>query len=288
MNKIAVIDIGSNSVRLMLLANGKVLYKILNTTQLGEGLAHSAFLKPEAIDRTAKAIAKFYQQAVAEGATRVVAFATAAARSAKNSLEFTTKVKELCGLEIEILSGEEEAEIGILGALGNKDGGIIDIGGASTELILVENSKAVYKKSVDIGVVRLKELAGKTPELLYGQAEKAVRLFDGFPFGKTLHAIGGTATTLGAVDIGLDVYDSAALTGHILSLAGVERLSRRLQSLSIQEISQIPCVPALRADVLTGGAVLLETIMKQLQIPQIIISDSDNLEGYAKKRGLME
>ena len=121
MNKTAVIDIGSNSVRLMLVADGKVLYKTLNTTRLGEGIASSPFLKDEAISRTASAVADFFSRAKREGAVDVYAFATAAVRSAENGSAFIDRVKELCELDVEIISGEEEAEIGILGALGEKE-----------------------------------------------------------------------------------------------------------------------------------------------------------------------
>ena len=147
MKKFAVIDIGSNSVRLMLVADGKVLYKALNTTRLGEGLAASTRLNVAALERTAQAVSAFYAQAKSEGAEKVLAFATAAARSAENGQEFVDRVKELCGLQVEIISGDEEAEIGVLGALGNADGGIIDVGGASTEIIVKRTDKPFIKKA---------------------------------------------------------------------------------------------------------------------------------------------
>ena len=285
MNKIAVIDIGSNSVRLMLLANGKVLYKILNTTQLGEGLAHSNLLKAEAIDRTAKAIAEFYQKAKADGVERVCAFATAAARSAKNSVEFTAKVKELCGLEIEILSGEEEAEIGILGALGNKDGGIIDIGGASTEIIVKTDGQIIYEKSVDIGVVRLKDMCGRDYAALCKAAKTAVEGFGKVPTGQTMHAIGGTATTLAALALRLTKYNADKVTGFVMTGEEIAEMAKTLCQMSVEEIMQNPCVPQKRAEVVAGGAVLLATIIQMLGFKKVAVSDSDNLEGYAKLRG---
>jgi exopolyphosphatase/guanosine-5'-triphosphate,3'-diphosphate pyrophosphatase len=107
MKKFAVIDIGSNSVRLMFVADGKVLYKALNTTRLGEGLAEYPRLKPEALERTAQAVAEFYARAINEGAESVLSFATAAARTAENGQEFVDRVQALCGLRVEIISGEE-------------------------------------------------------------------------------------------------------------------------------------------------------------------------------------
>ena len=100
MRKFAVIDIGSNSVRLMFVADGKVLYKALNTTRLGEGLADKPLLKKEAVERSATAVASFYEKAKNEGAEEVFAFATAAVRTAENRAEFLNLVKALCGLEV--------------------------------------------------------------------------------------------------------------------------------------------------------------------------------------------
>ena len=128
MKKYAVIDIGSNSVRLLLVADGKVLYKRLKTTRLGENLAVSGTLLPKAISRSATAVAEFYHLAKKEGAEDVLAFATASVRFAKNGGDFLLAVKELCPLQVEVISGETEAEIGVLGALGNSDGAVLDIG----------------------------------------------------------------------------------------------------------------------------------------------------------------
>ena len=161
MRRFAVIDVGSNSVRLMLVADGKVLYKRLNTTRLGEGLAQAPFLKAEAIERSAIAIAQFYGQAKEDGAEEVFVFATAATRTAQNKEVFLNRVKELCGLTVDVIAGEEEAEIGMLGAIGNSDGAIIDIGGASTEIVVKKEGAVLYKKSIDIGVVRLKDACGR-------------------------------------------------------------------------------------------------------------------------------
>ena len=161
MKKFAVIDIGSNSVRLMFVADGKVLYKSLNTTRLGEGLAATSRLSEAAIERSALAVAQFYEKAKDEGAETVCAFSTAAVRSAQNGNAFVERVQVLCGLIIEVISGEEEAEIGILGALGTNDGAVVDVGGASTELVIKKNGVLTYKKSVDIGVVRIKDKCGR-------------------------------------------------------------------------------------------------------------------------------
>ena len=138
---IAIIDIGSNSVRLMLWADGKTLFKKLKSTRLGEGLSFAPRLLPEACERTAQAVAEFVKDARLDGAERVYAFATAAVRCAENGAVFTNMVMDTCGLEVDVLSGEREAQMGLCGALGNSDGGIIDVGGASTEVTLRVNGK---------------------------------------------------------------------------------------------------------------------------------------------------
>ena len=288
MKKFAVIDIGSNSVRLMFVADGKVLYKALNTTRLGEGLAQQPLLKAEAIERSVTAVCDFYRKAIAEGAEAVYAFATAAVRSAENRRVFLDKVYETCGLCIEVISGETEAEIGILGALGNADGGVIDIGGASTEIVVKQSGELIYKKSVNIGVVRLKDRCGRNREALETVAGEAAREYGKIPLGEEIYAIGGTATTLAAQVLGLQEYSSEKVTGAVISTEDLQKMADKLLSMSVEEIAALPCMPKGRADVLTGGAVLFTVLMKTLGFKRLIVSDRDNLEGYAIKKGLME
>ena len=284
MQKFAVIDIGSNSVRLMLVADGKVLYKDLCTTRLGDGIADTRLLKDDAISRTAQAVVTFYESAKTDGAEQVFAFATAAVRSAKNGQAFVDKVKALCGLTVEVISGEEEAELGILGALGNQDGALIDIGGASTELIIKEQNTLTYKKSVDIGVVRIKDAGENAVKLM----QNALIEFGNVPLKSAVYAIGGTATTLASQVLRLTVYDSHIVSGTKITIAQIISLIEKWQGMSVQEIARLPCMPKGRADVILGGTVWLVALMKHLKITEIIVSDSDNLEGYAKKRGLLE
>ena len=288
MMKFAVIDVGSNSVRLMFVADGKVLYKALETTRLGEGLAEKPCLKQEAIHRSAFAVSRFYERAKAEGAEEVFVFATAAVRTALNRAEFLDRVRELCGLTVEVISGEEEAEIGILGALGNRDGGVIDIGGASTEIVVKRQGTLVYKKSVDIGVVRLKDKCGREKAALKKEAELASSAYGEIPLKGEIYAIGGTATTLASLTLGLTEYSSEKVTGAVIAKAQMVELADKLLSMPVEEIAKLPCMPKGRADVLAGGAVLFATLMENLGFERLIVSDRDNLEGYAIKKGLME
>ena len=288
MRRFAVIDVGSNSVRLMFVADGKVLYKGLNTTRLGEGLAQAPFLKAEAAERTALAVAQFYAQAKKEGAEETFVFATAATRTAKNKEIFLDRVQALCGLTVDVIAGEEEAEIGMLGAIGNNDGAIIDIGGASTEIVVKKKGEVVYKKSIDIGVVRLKDSCGRGRNRLEEVALSEVAKFGVLPTDTIFYGIGGTATTLAAQCLGLTEYRSDKVTGAKISIKDVELLVDNFATLSVEEIAKLPCMPKGREDVILGGAILLATVMKKLGIAEITASDRDNLEGYAIKRGLME
>ncbi len=285
MQKFSVIDIGSNSVRLLFVADGKILYKALQTTRLGEGLVRAPYLLDEPIARTANAVAAFYAQARAEGADEVFAFATAAVRSANNRACFLERVRALCGLEIDVLSGEEEAEIGLLGALGKADGGVLDIGGASTELVVKEGEKIVYKKSVDVGVVRLKERCGGALSALQDFSAQAAKAFSDFPKGAPVCAIGGTATTVAAQLLGLEEYSSARVTGAKITRENLWALTEKFARMTVEEIGALPCMPQGRADVVFGGAVWLYTLMQSLEMEEITVSDRDNLEGYAVKKG---
>ena len=193
----------------------------------------------------------------------------------------------LCGLEIEVVSGQLEAELGISGALGNADGATIDIGGASTEIVVRANGSFAYRKSVDIGVVRLKDLCGADREMLQKKANDFAQQFMDAPQIKNLYAIGGTATTIAALTLGLKTYDSEKVTGTEISKRGIGELAMRLRETPVEEIEKLPCMSTGRADVIAGGATLLFSILERLQIEKIIVSDRDNLEGYAIKRGLL-
>ncbi len=286
MKKNAVIDVGSNSVRLMLVADGKVLYKDLEITRLGEGLAYSKNLRAEAIERTAIAMARFYDRAKAEGAEEVRAFATAAVRSAENKAEFLAKVASLSPLQVEVVSGEAEAELGLLGALGNSDGGIIDVGGASTEIIVRKNGVVEYKKSVDVGVVRLKDSCGRDMVKLTEYAKAQTLAFGKIPRAG-MRAIGGTATSIASIALKLKTYDPMAVTGFALTKSVLAEAVDYLANTPVERVVAETCVPEKRAEVLLGGAVWLYCLVEDLGITELTVSDSDNLEGYAVSRGLL-
>ncbi len=278
--KIGVIDIGSNSVRLALLADGKTLYKRLKTTRLGAGLSFGSELDAQAIERTAQAVFLFMREAEGDGAEKVYAFATAAVRSATNREVFLSRVKKLCGMEVEVISGEKEAALGILGALGGGDGGIIDVGGASTEVTVRQNGKTVYAKSVNIGTVRLHDLADRNREKLLNAIEDKLPEYGEFTCGGVkMYAIGGTASRLASIKHDLKIYRPEITDGTTLTLEEVEKLSEKLLTLSVEEI-RATTICTKSADVVGGGCLLMYCLMKKFGISEVTVSEKDNIEGY--------
>lgn len=279
--KISAIDVGSNSVRLALIADGKTLYKRHSTTRLGEGLANTGKLKAEAIERTAQAIAGFVGEARAENSTHLYVFATAAVRSSSNKQDFLNRVKELCGVDVDVVGGNEEARLGILGALRGKNGGIIDVGGASTEVTVQRNGKTLYTHSCDVGTVRLHDLAGRDFNKLYAATAEKVKEYGNFSAADfDMYAIGGTATTLAAVKQKLEVYDPAKTDGTVLFADEILNTARYVLSISVEECMKITGMEPRRADIIGGGFLLTYLVMRHFGIDKVTVSESDNLEGY--------
>lgn len=285
--KIGIIDIGSNSVRLALMADGKTLYKKLKTTRLSEGLSIYGKLKVEAIKRTAAAVGEFIKEAEADGAVKVYAFATAAARGAVNGKDFVQFCKDNYDIDIDVVSGETEAKIALLGALGNSDGGIIDLGGASCEVTVRAGGNIAYAKSVNVGAIRLLDECGRDRDKLekyisgklkeYGQ-------FDGS--GYNMYGVSGTATTLAAVKHNLKKYDPAIVHGTVLTVDEVGALADKFLSMSVEEIKALGEVIVWRADVIGGASLFLYRLMQYMNIPRMTVSENDNLEGYYVYRGV--
>ena len=275
----AVIDIGSKSVRLLLWADGRSIYKLVETTRLGEGLAGAGVLSAAAMERTADAVASFCARARADGAERVAAFATAAARRAANGRDFVCLVRGRCGLDVDVVSGEEEARLALEGALGGRDGGVVDVGGASTEITVAEGGTVVYARSVDIGAVRLKDLCGEDAAALSSVIERSVAQFTDVP-PCALRAVGGTATCLAALEKEVEPYDPAAIEGTVLTAARIGEWGMRLLSMPQSERLRLRGMDARRADILGGAALLLRAAVLRAGADRVTVSDRDNLEGY--------
>ncbi|MCD8285708.1 MAG: hypothetical protein LUD50_00555 [Clostridia bacterium] len=287
--KICAIDIGSNSVRMAIIADGKTLYKAVSTTRLGEGIATSALLKESAMERTSDAVAAFVVRGKAEGADETYAFATAAVRSAANGNVFCEQVKEKCGIDVDVIKGLVEANAGLVGALKGRDGGIIDVGGASTEVNISVNGASLYAKSVNIGTVRLFDLAGRDRDRLDNVIAQKIQdygSFDASPYH--ICTIGGTATNIASVKHGLKVYDPAIVDGTVIGRDEVLEMGYDMLNLSVDEVRAVPGMDPNKADVFAGGCILLGRVMENFGIREATVSESDNIEGYIMlKRGAL-
>ena len=274
---VAVIDVGSNSVRLMTVL-GECKRKYLITTRLAEGKIENR-LANASILRTVNAVALLFEKAVKEGCKSVFIFATAAVRNSINGNDFTAEVKKITGIDVDVVSGELEAELALIGALKNADGGVIDIGGASTEVAYKESGETVYSVSYKVGAVSLHGECGRERAKITNYLQNTIkgvrRRFIG-----DFYAIGGTVTALASIDLNLKEYNSDAVHGHYISLERLEKLVDELFSLTPEEIICKYPTAKSRADVIAGGAQILLSVMRSYGINGVKASESDNLEGY--------
>ena len=277
--KFAVIDVGSNSVRLMLSDGVKTFYKRVKTTRLAEGLGEEKTLKEQPVFRTVQAISDFVIQAKTENADKIYIFATAAVRQAQNKEYFLTKVENACGIKVDVVEGEMEAKLGYMGALNGGDGGVIDVGGASSEIIVVKGGETLYCKSVNIGAVRIKDLAGQDKNAVDKLALDKVSGYGCVPNAQ-FYAIGGTATTIAAMLQELQPYDPEKTHGYVVCRDALGCLTDKLFSMTVEERKKLKGLQPERAEVIGGGARLLLAIMDKLKITSFTVSESDNLEGY--------
>jgi exopolyphosphatase/guanosine-5'-triphosphate,3'-diphosphate pyrophosphatase len=275
----AIIDIGSNSVRLCLMREREVNPKIINTTFLADGLAATGFLKEDAIRRTAQAVTDFVAEAKSEGAENIYIFGTEAMRSGKNANILISAVYEKTGLGIDVIDGFTEALCGFLGAKGLKEKlCVVDIGGASIEL--TQGAEDIEKGvSLPLGVKRVKDLTTSRESIREYYAKK-VRDFPRFTY--PLVGIGGTATSLSAMLRRMPVYDANENHGSIVKLDDLLALEDEIFALDSPENIHraYPCIDVKRASVIGVGCVALIEIMRYLNKTELTVSEHDNIEGY--------
>ncbi len=280
-NPIAVVDVGSNSVRLLLSCNGVTVFKGVKVTKLAEGVLSTSTLNCEAIDRTVDAVREFCEYAHNKNAEKIFIFATAGVRQAKNGKVFTDKVKEITGISVDVISGETEAKIGALGALLGTDGGLVDVGGASTEITVIKDGETVYSKSINVGAVRLCESYSGDVSKLEKQLDNLISEFSVIP--KTeFTAIGGSVTSIVSILLKLCPYDPSKVDGYQLKKTDVYSVLTMLFSMSIEERENLVGLQPERAEIIPFGTLILYKIMQYLGINYITVSEKDNLEGYLK------
>lgn len=273
--KYAAIDVGSNSVRV--LSDGR---KLLEITTLGEGLLLTGRLKPEAIKRTADAVKKFYDLAVSEGADKVFVFATEAVRAAENGGDFITLMKEN-GIDVDLVSKDKEAEYGFLGAYTGGTCAILDIGGASAEIAVGDENGIVYKKSLPLGAVRLKDYSDEVSEMEEYVKTVAANYLP-IPRFDRLVAIGGTPTTYAAIKLESEPYDPVAVNGTTLTLEEIRDITERIVATPYEDRKNIKGLHPKKVPFAVQSGVLLYTIAETVGAGTLTVSESDNLEGYIK------
>ena len=277
--KYGIIDVGSNSVRLLVCDEKTTYLKTNKITRLSENMGDELILKSEMVARTVEAVSFFVNMAIDNKVDIIKIFATAAVRLAKNQDYFLEQVKLKTGFDVDVVSGELEASLGVNGALNGKDGAVIDIGGASTELAILKNGSIVYKKSINIGAVSLYSRFNENLDKISDEIKKQICQFK-FDNSNHLYGIGGTITSLASIDLKLEPYDSSKIHGYCLTYDKVEKIIKNLSRMSLCEREKIVGLQKERAVSITSGAFILYEIMKNFQISTITVSECDNLEGY--------
>ncbi|KPU42773.1 guanosine-5'-triphosphate,3'-diphosphate pyrophosphatase [Oxobacter pfennigii] len=291
---LGAMDIGTNSTRLLIAdVDGEVkrIEKHTIITRLGKMVDQSKRLGQEGIDKNINALLRFKELCLSYGIRDVYAIATSAVRDASNRYEFISAVKRETGIDIEVISGEKEAQLGFLGASSVVKEGyclICDIGGGSTELILGLDGKVIKGQSIDIGSVRITErFSGlNTSEDNIKNAYEYIKAIvnsavDDIKTIKniSLVGIGGTVTTLAAIDMGLTTYDIDRVHEYKLNKNRVDAIFSRFISLSLEERYNIPGLQRERADVIPMGTLILKTVMEVTNLYSITVSEKDNLDG---------
>jgi exopolyphosphatase / guanosine-5'-triphosphate,3'-diphosphate pyrophosphatase len=282
--RVAAIDLGTNTTRLLVadVDDGRVdeVVRRSRITRLGEGVDSRRRLLPVAVARVRNCLSDYRRELESLGAERALAVATSAVRDAENGEAFLGEVEWSYGFTTRLLGGAEEAELTRRG-VGADDGTlVIDIGGGSTELI-----GAGLHASVDVGAVRLTERSlpsdPPTADELANAAAAVRELLPEGPRPERAAGVAGTITTLAALDLGLDEYDSECVHGHRLSAAGVDVQLHRLASMPLAERREVPALEPERAPVIVAGAVILQEVLAHFGLDEIEVSERDILDGIA-------
>lgn len=296
-NPVAAIDCGTNSVRLLITTDGKTqIERLMRITRLGQGVNATGRLDPAAIERTLTVLREFRTVIDKHGVTRIRMTATSAARDASNSDEFFIAARDVIGVDPELISGEEEGRLSFLGATAdlNLDDGpflVCDIGGGSTEFIF-GTTEPEATISVDIGCVRMTEAwlhsdPPKPEELSQAlsvielHCDDVLRAIPQIGEAKTFVGLAGTVNAAAAVEIGMTTYDRDKVHHLRMTRAMVEDVFRTLATESVEERKDNPGLEPERADVIVGGMCVLVTVMRRFGLREMLVSESDILDGLA-------
>ena len=310
----AALDLGTNNCRLLIARPQGPGFAVIDAfsriVRLGEGLAASNRLSDAAIDRTLAALSVCADKLRRRNVTLARSVATEACRRATNGADFIARAYEETGIHLDIISAEEEARLAVLGchALiehGDDPALVFDIGGGSTELVLVDTAgptpRVLDWHSAPWGVVSLTESVGADPDLdknardgrLAAYARMREMVSNSFaPFAARLpRGLGrprllgtsGTVTTLGSVHLGLSSYDRSAVDGLVVPADAMRRISGELAAMAIGERAQLPCIGHERADLVVAGCAILESIMDLWPAERLGIADRGIREGILRR-----
>ncbi|MFF5704456.1 exopolyphosphatase [Streptomyces sp. NPDC012794] len=319
MTRVAAIDCGTNSIRLLVAdctvsagASGEGAVKELveldrrmTIVRLGQGVDETGRLAPEALERTFAACREYAAVIKEFGAERVRFVATSASRDAENRDEFVQGVMDILGVEPEVISGDQEAELSFTGATGElvahehleRPFLVVDIGGGSTEFVVGEEHVRAAR-SVDVGCVRMTErhlvVDGRVTDpptreqitAMRADIEAALDLAaEKVPLAeaRTLVGLAGSVTTVAAIALGLAEYDSSAIHHARISYEQVREISGRMLTATHAERAAIPVMHPGRVDVIGAGALVLLAIMERIGAAEVVVSEHDILDGIALK-----
>ncbi len=295
---LAAIDIGTNTLRLLLaeISAGALreIHSDRRITRLGQDLCRTGRISLSARDRSIAALADFNRSMTRYGTDHVAAVGTSALRNASNADDFITAVREITGIEIRVISGEEEARLTLLGVtraldIRNKRALVMDIGGGSTELILSRPEGRSRVISLPLGAVYLTEhfLKGDPPAA--DEMEQARRMIESeldkhgwlehVSADVVLIGTAGTITTLAAMNMKLTDYDPARINGARLSRKSIDGLVSVLSSTAVRDRQTLPGLEPGREDIILAGAVVCREIMNRLGFQQVQVSDWGLREG---------
>ena len=305
----AALDLGTNNCRLLIARPQGDGFAVVDAfsriVRLGEGLATSGRLSDAAIERTIAALRICADKLKRRNVTLARSVATEACRRASNGAAFIDRALQETGIHLDVISAEEEARLAVLGCHvllepGDAPALVFDIGGGSTELVLIDTGATVPTvidwHSAPWGVVSLTEsVAGSTGSAplaaVYDRmralvresfAPFAARLPD-FDGPRRLLGTSGTVTTLASVHLGLDRYDRAQVDGLIAPADSMRRISQKLAHLSLEERAALPCIGRERADLVVAGCAILETILDLWPADRLGIADRGIREGILRR-----
>ena len=294
-NKAAVIDVGTNSVRLLIArVNEREVRNeehFIETTRLGEGWKEDKQrLKPEAVERTYRAVEKFCLRCREKEVEKIKILGTSALREAENRQELQNRIRDGLHLDLQILSEEEEALYSYRGAVHSLPlppgrNLLIDVGGGSTEGMWREEGH-LKCRSFPLGAVRLKEkFASQDPpassevKRMEEYLETTLAPFRDYWQGSWVIATGGTVTALASIKNRITCYRPELIHGERLRADEIEQLLQRFLSLSLEDRKRMVGLPPQRADIMVEGTLIVKACLKMAEAEEVLISEADLLAG---------